>query len=185
MLLHAREGHAEFLGKVSDRSVGTPELLQHATSGDVRERGERGIEAGLSILNHVAQYAARELSDARGGRARGACSTELPESRARTVRCARELPLGISPSHDRRPCGSALQQLSSIPLKLCGSEDPCGHRSRARAPVCCHDPYAEHVVLHAFTSVPSVVSCAFNWFTTTFVNYLRVVALVDLMATRK
>jgi hypothetical protein len=47
------------------------------------------------------------------------------------------------------------------------------------------DPYAEHVVLHAFTSVPSVVSCAFNWFTTTFVNYLRVVALVDLMATRK
>ncbi len=87
--------------------------------------------------------------------------------------------------HDRRPCGSALQQLSSIPLKLCGSEDPCGHRSRARAPVCCHDPYAEHVVLHAFTSVPSVVSCAFNWFTTTLVNYLPLVALVDLMATRK
>jgi hypothetical protein len=47
------------------------------------------------------------------------------------------------------------------------------------------DPYAEHVVLHAFTSVPPVVPCAFNWFTTTLVNYLPLVALVDLMATRK
>jgi hypothetical protein len=51
----------EFLGKVRDRSVCTPELLQHATSSDVGKRGERGIEAGLSILNHVAQYAASEL----------------------------------------------------------------------------------------------------------------------------
>src|SRR5579864_8592571 len=33
MLLHAREGHVEFLGKVRDRSVGTPELLQNAASG--------------------------------------------------------------------------------------------------------------------------------------------------------
>src|SRR6202795_4828234 len=46
VLLHAREGHVEPLGKVRDRSVCTSELLQNAASGGVRERGERGIEAG-------------------------------------------------------------------------------------------------------------------------------------------
>src|SRR3984957_894358 len=56
MLLHAREGHAEFLGKVRDRSICTPELLQNAASSGVGERGERDIEAGLGILNHVVQY---------------------------------------------------------------------------------------------------------------------------------
>src|SRR4029078_11922504 len=33
MLLHAREGHVESLGKVRDRRVCTPELLHHAASG--------------------------------------------------------------------------------------------------------------------------------------------------------
>src|SRR6187401_2044027 len=56
VLLHAREGHVELLGKVRDRSVGTPELLQNAASGGVRERGERDIEPGPDILNHVVQY---------------------------------------------------------------------------------------------------------------------------------
>src|SRR3954471_8270814 len=59
MLLHAREGHVEFLGKVCDRRVCTPELLQNAASGGVRERGERGIEAGPGILNHMVQYVTR------------------------------------------------------------------------------------------------------------------------------
>src|SRR6476661_2426291 len=58
VLLHAREGHVELLGKVRDRSVFTSELLQNAASGCVRERGERGIEAGNRILNHIAQYLA-------------------------------------------------------------------------------------------------------------------------------
>src|SRR5512141_1331546 len=56
VLLHARQGHVELLGKVRDRSVGTPELLQNAASGGIRERGERGVEAGPCILNHVVQY---------------------------------------------------------------------------------------------------------------------------------
>src|ERR1700752_378039 len=56
VLLHAREGHVELLGKVRDRSVGTPELLQNATAGGIRERGERAIEAGLRILNRMVQY---------------------------------------------------------------------------------------------------------------------------------
>src|SRR5688572_25264919 len=30
VLLHAREGHVEFVGELRDRSVGTPELLQNA-----------------------------------------------------------------------------------------------------------------------------------------------------------
>src|SRR6185436_18593938 len=32
------------------------ELFQNAAPGDVRQRGERGIEAGLRILNHLVQY---------------------------------------------------------------------------------------------------------------------------------
>src|SRR5262245_739085 len=56
VLLHAREGHVELLGKVRNRSVGTPQLLQNAASGGIRERGERVIEAALCILNHTVQY---------------------------------------------------------------------------------------------------------------------------------
>src|SRR5512147_461951 len=56
VLLHARQGHVELVGKVRDRSVCTPELLQNTASGGVRERGKRGIEAGPRILNHVVQY---------------------------------------------------------------------------------------------------------------------------------
>src|SRR5262249_26032797 len=40
VLLHAREGHVEFIGKVRDGGVGTRELLQNAASRNVRERGE-------------------------------------------------------------------------------------------------------------------------------------------------
>src|SRR5215471_1913607 len=50
VLLHACEGHLELLGKVRNRSVFTSELLQNATSGGVRERGERGVEADSTIL---------------------------------------------------------------------------------------------------------------------------------------
>src|SRR6185436_5734952 len=72
VLLHAREGHVELLGKVRDRSVCTPELLQNTASGGVRERGERGIEAGPAILNHTVQYIRTDWRHARGGRARAA-----------------------------------------------------------------------------------------------------------------
>src|SRR5580692_1257717 len=56
MFLHARKGHVEPLGKGCDRSVCTPELLQNAAAGGVRERAERGIEVGLAILSHMVQY---------------------------------------------------------------------------------------------------------------------------------
>src|SRR5437016_11535308 len=56
MFLHARKGHVEPLGKGCDRSVRTPELLQNTASGGVRERAERGIEVGLTILYHMVQY---------------------------------------------------------------------------------------------------------------------------------
>src|SRR5215470_15404916 len=56
VLLHASKGHVELLGKVRDGSVGTSEVLQNAASGGIRERGERGIEAGSFKLNHKVQY---------------------------------------------------------------------------------------------------------------------------------
>lgn len=43
------------------------------------------------------------------------------------------------------------------------------------------DPHAAHVALHMASSVPPFVPCAFNWFATTLVNYLRLVGLVQLM----
>src|SRR3954469_5230291 len=58
VLLHAREGHVELLGQVRDRRVCPPELLENAASGGVGERSERGVEAGLGILNHMVQYIA-------------------------------------------------------------------------------------------------------------------------------
>src|SRR5882724_11346445 len=66
VLLHARQGHVELRSKVRDRSVCTSELLQNAASGGVRERGERGIEAGPRKLNHVVQYVTRELAECKG-----------------------------------------------------------------------------------------------------------------------
>src|SRR5207253_8510601 len=59
VLLHAREGHVELLGKLRDRSVCASELLQHAASGGIRERGVRVTEAGLRIVNHTVQYITR------------------------------------------------------------------------------------------------------------------------------
>src|SRR5213593_2251574 len=62
VLLHARQGHVELVGKVRDRGVCMAELLQNAASGGVRERGERAIEARPRILNHMVQYIASGLA---------------------------------------------------------------------------------------------------------------------------
>src|SRR5215470_12349574 len=70
VLLHAREGHVELLGKVRDRGLCASELLQDAAPGRVRQRGERGIEAGRR-LNHVVQYLAQALTVCKGGRIPG------------------------------------------------------------------------------------------------------------------
>src|SRR6187551_1989450 len=56
VLPHAREGHLEGLGQIRDRSVATPESLQHAASGGIRDRCEGGIESLARILNHTVQY---------------------------------------------------------------------------------------------------------------------------------
>jgi hypothetical protein len=50
-------------------------VLQNAASGDIRERSERGIEAGSHMLNHSVQYATRGRRHARGDRARTAFSS--------------------------------------------------------------------------------------------------------------
>src|SRR5690606_6862164 len=56
VLLHAREGHTELLGKLRDGSIRARQPLQAAASRGVRERGERGIQVGLLILNHSVHY---------------------------------------------------------------------------------------------------------------------------------
>src|SRR3982751_6912618 len=74
MLLHTRQGHVELLGKVRDRRVCTPELLKNATSSAVRQRGERGIKAGRTILNHLVQYLSTLTGGMQGAlKTRGAC----------------------------------------------------------------------------------------------------------------
>src|SRR4030095_16913167 len=80
VLLHAREGHVELVGKIRDRRVCTPELLQHTPSGGVRERGKRGIEAGPRILSHVVQYLTHRLA---------ACKPRRPPSSASSTTSAR------------------------------------------------------------------------------------------------
>src|SRR5919204_1216567 len=72
VLLHAREGHVELLGKIRDRRVCASELLENAASGGVREGGERGVEAGLRILNHVVQYS-QALIGVQGEEAKPRC----------------------------------------------------------------------------------------------------------------
>src|ERR1051325_9460058 len=57
VLLHARQGHVELSGKVRDGGVCTPELLQDAAPGGIRERGERCIKSAARIVNHPVQYA--------------------------------------------------------------------------------------------------------------------------------
>src|SRR5262245_5107949 len=56
VLLHSRERHVKLLGKIRDRRVCTSELLKNAASCGVGECGERGIEGGVGMLNHVVQY---------------------------------------------------------------------------------------------------------------------------------
>src|SRR4029078_9595433 len=56
VLLHAREGQVKFVGEVRDGSVCTAELLEDAATRRIGERGERGIEVGIWILNHMVQY---------------------------------------------------------------------------------------------------------------------------------
>src|SRR4029450_12349380 len=57
-------GNLDVFGQSRDRGVGTSELLQNAAPGGVRERGERGIEPSLHILNHTVQYTLHESADA-------------------------------------------------------------------------------------------------------------------------
>src|SRR5918995_822056 len=92
VLLHAREGHVELVGKVRDRSVCTPELLQNTASGGVRECGKRGIEAGPRILNHVVQYITPGLAACKARRppasaspTTSAWSSRVPSSRGGAV----------------------------------------------------------------------------------------------------
>ncbi len=66
MLLHAREGHVELLGQVRDRRFRATQLLEDAAPGDVRQRGERGVEAGIRILNHMVQYPTTGLRGMQG-----------------------------------------------------------------------------------------------------------------------
>src|SRR6266498_2794603 len=73
VLLHAREGHVELLGKIRDRRVCASELLENAAAGGVRDRGERGVETGLRILNHLVQYSNNALIAGMQGEAERRC----------------------------------------------------------------------------------------------------------------
>src|SRR5438105_1180482 len=50
----------------SSRLVCASELLENAAAGGVREGGERGVEAGSRILNHVVQYSSASIGGMQG-----------------------------------------------------------------------------------------------------------------------
>jgi hypothetical protein len=78
----------KLLGKVRDRSVRASELFQNAASGGIRERGERSIENGSRILNHVVQYIARI------GDMQGAERAALPAAFILSERESKLVPIG-------------------------------------------------------------------------------------------
>lgn len=45
-----------------------------------------------------------------------------------------------------------------------------------------NDPNAAYLVTYVSSNVHPIIPCSFNWFSITIVNYLRLVALVDLMS---
>src|SRR5689334_2720826 len=67
VLLHAREGHVELLGQVRDRRFRATQLLENTATGDVRQRGERGVEVGVLILNHMVQYLTQASAACKAG----------------------------------------------------------------------------------------------------------------------
>src|SRR5262245_18844872 len=67
-------------------------MLEHAAPGGIRQRGERVVEAGLQILNHVVQY------------------TDTPSGMQGGFE--RELPVGFRPSSVRRGTPVGLGPLS-------------------------------------------------------------------------
>ena len=67
VLAHASEGHVEPLGELRDRELGAPQLFQHAPTGAIRQRGERGIEIDPGILNHIVQYPTTRFAAVQAG----------------------------------------------------------------------------------------------------------------------
>jgi len=47
------------------------------------------------------------------------------------------------------------------------------------------DPHAANVTLYMSSNIHPMIPCSFNWFSVTIVNYLRLVALVQLMNINK
>ena len=57
-------------------------------------------------------------------------------------------------------------------------------REEERKMYAAEPPGGKTVLLFSSRSISPIVGCAFNWFSVTLVNYLRLVALVDLMCSK-
>src|SRR5262249_38015396 len=112
-------GHMKLSGEVRDRSVGAAELLQHAAPGRVRQRGERSVETGLVILNHMVQYVAERLA---------ACQEEtkaLGGDDPTSAACAAQLSLHVRFCEPR--AGAPQERfLGPWDLSLGASSESCG-----------------------------------------------------------
>ena len=80
----------EFLGKVADRGVGVPQLLENTTPGSVSERGEGRIRAVMKLLNHVVQYF-KSLADVKGND--GNAGPDVSQGAPHGIDSARRRPL--------------------------------------------------------------------------------------------
>jgi hypothetical protein len=95
----------EPVGQIRDRGVGTSELLQNAAPGGVRERGERGIEPSLRILNHTVQYTLHESANAS---AFDEFETDIRENKI-VPHSSRERPGDVKERQNGRSFGSAVR----------------------------------------------------------------------------
>src|SRR5262245_14415097 len=86
VLLHSRERHVKPVGKLRDRRVSTSEPLEHAASRGVGECGERGIEGGMRMLNHVVQYTRGPAACKSRLRGRASRYRASPDGRAHETR---------------------------------------------------------------------------------------------------
>src|SRR5262249_11700280 len=112
-----------------DRSVCTPELLQNAAAGGVRERAERAIEAGFRILNHSGQDIINRLAPGREAPARAVPAAFPPNDPLSSCKFHRLDPQAFRIEHQ------PARGWAENPCATCRLSAHCSPENSTRAPL--------------------------------------------------